>query len=304
LKVENQKKYKRMKIINISIIIMLLVSCSVPKGEQNVASVDIPAVAIVDNTEADAISSATRLNSQPIFNGVLVLPPQSHATVTIFMDGIVKNISYLSGEFVKKGELLAVLENPEYIVLQQSYIESHAQEEFLEAEYRRQEMLADDEVASKKRLQESKAEYLSMKSRREAAAAQLRLLGFDPVKILSEGIIPELELYSPLDGYLANVQVNIGKYVAAGDPICDVIDKNRMMLKLAVYEKDINKIKTGDNLEFRVNGMGTRVFDATIISLGQTVDIMSRSLEVYAKVNSGDMQFRPGMYVNAHVREE
>ncbi|MCL2512233.1 MAG: efflux RND transporter periplasmic adaptor subunit, partial [Bacteroidales bacterium] len=231
----------------------------------------------------------------------LAIPPQYHATVTLFMDGVVKNASLLSGAFVKKGELLAILENPEYIALQQSFIESHAQEEYLEAEFRRQEMLADGEAASKKTLQQSKADFLSMKSRREAAAAQLLLLGFDPVKILSEGILPQLELLSPIDGYVANVQVNTGKYVTAGDPVCDVIDKNRMLLKLTVYEKDINKLKMGDHLEFRVSGMETRTFYATIISLGQMVDNVSRSLEVYARVNVGGEQFRPGMYVSARV---
>ncbi|MCL2728228.1 MAG: efflux RND transporter periplasmic adaptor subunit [Bacteroidales bacterium] len=284
-------------------VFIMFVSCGRQKVEQS-ASPELHAetLAIVETEEVDAITSATRTHNQPTFNGVLFIPPQYHATVTLFMDGVVKSTSLLSGVYVKKGDLLAVLENPEYIALQQSYLESHAQEIFLEAEYRRQEVLADGEAASKKALQQSKADYLSMKSRREATAAQLKLLGFDPVKILSTGIAPQLELRSPIEGYVANVQVNTGKYVAAGDPICDVVDKNRMMLKLAVYEKDIDKIKMGDKMEFRVNGMGMQLFEATVISLGQMVDNTSRSLDVYAQVAGSNVQFRPGMYVNAQIK--
>jgi len=292
-----------MKKILIFIVTLTIVSCGNKKTEQTneVAIQTTVETAKTDNVETDALTSATRINNQPIFNGVLVIPPQYHVTITLFMDGVVKNTSLLSGTFVKKGELLATLENPEYITLQQSYIESHAQEEFLATEFRRQETLASGEAVSKKRLQESKAEYLSMKSRREAAAAQLKLLGFDPAQILADGIVPQLELRAPISGYVANVQINTGTYVTAGNPVCEIIDKSKMLLKLTIYEKDIDKIKIGDNLNFRVNGMGTQTFNAKVISLGQMVDNISRSLEVYATVIDSNPQFRPGMYISAQV---
>ena len=295
---------KQMKNILIPAAILTLVSCGSPRGEQATSSADIQSVMLAESAETDfdAITAATRNDNRPTFNGVFVIPPQRHATVTLFMDGVVKSTSLLSGTFVRKGELLATLENPEYITLQQSYIESLAQEEFLEAEFRRQESLFGGEAASQRTLQQSRAEYLSMKSRREAAAAQLTLLGFDPARIVSEGIVPLLELRSPIDGYVASVQVNIGKYVAAGDPVCEIIDRNTVLLRLTVYERDIDRIRMGDRVEFRVNGLGTQTFDATVISLGQVVDNISRSLEVLARVNSsGNTQFRPGMYVSAQI---
>jgi len=293
----------KMKIISISLIIILLISCGRQKTEQSSSLETDSEISLISEKEdkADAVSTATRVNNKPTFNGALVIPPQYHATVTLFMDGVVKSTLLLPGTFVKKGDLLAIFENPEYIALQQSFIESYAQEEFLEEEYRRQEKLAEGEAASKKTLQQSKTDYLSMKSRREAASAQLQLLGFNPAKILSDGIIPQLALYSPIDGYIANVQINAGKYVTAGEPVCEVIDKSKMLVKLTVYEKDINKIKMGEHLEFRVSGMEKQLFDATVISLGQMVDNVSRSLEVYASINSSDSQFRPGMYVSAQM---
>jgi len=290
----------KMKKILIFSATLALVSCGVPKVEQ-VEELSDSSTLVVESVEPDAVTSATRTSNQPTFNGILVIPPQRHATVTLFMDGVVKNTSLLSGMFVKKGELLAILEHPEYIALQQSYIESRVQEEFLEAEFRRQEMLFGNDAASQKMWQQSKTESLSMKSRREAAAAQLRLLGFDPARTLADGIIPHLELRSPIDGYVANVQINIGKYIAAGSAVCDIINKNTTHLKLTIYEKDIDIIKMGDKMKFRVNGLGKQTFDATVISLGQMVDNVSRSLEVYAGVDGGNAQFRPGMYVSARI---
>jgi cobalt-zinc-cadmium efflux system membrane fusion protein len=289
-----------MKILLIFIAILTLASCKTPAIEQteHAESTGVTATAI-----PDAITAATRTNTQPTFNGVLVIPPQRHATVTLFMDGVVKNTSLLSGTFVRRGQLLATLENPEYIALQQTYIESYAQEEFLAAEFERQEKLFNNDAASQRVLQQSRADYLSMKSRREATAAQLRMLGFDPARVIADGITPYLELRAPIDGYVANAQLNVGRHIPAGSTVCDIIDRSTTLLKLTVFERDISKIQIGDKMEFRMNGLGTEVFEATVISLGQMVDNINRSLEVYARVDSRNAHFRPGMYVTAQITE-
>jgi cobalt-zinc-cadmium efflux system membrane fusion protein len=64
----------------------------------------------------------------------------------------------------------------------------------------------------------------------------------------------------------------------------------------------LNKIATGDDIEFRVNGLGNEIYTGKVVSLGQVVDNMNRSLEIYARATDNNPQFRPGMYVNAQVK--
>lgn len=159
------------------------------------------------------------------------------------------------------------------------------------------------EAASQKRFQQSKADYLSMKSRLEAAAAQLTILGVLPDQLLANGIHPYLEVKSPLSGYVAAMSINLGKYVEAGQPLCDVIDKGETLLCLTAYEKDLEDLEPGRRVQFRVNGMGEQTFNATLLSVGQVVDATSRSLDVYARVKELNPRFRPGMYVTARVEK-
>ena len=210
----------------------------------------------------------------------------------------------LPGEPVRQGSVLATLENPDFITLQQTYLDSHAQAEFLEAEYLRQQALSVEQAASQKKLQQSKADYLSMKSRVEAAAAQLKLLEVEPEVLLKEGIQPFLQIKAPISGYVADVKMNVGKYMNVGDALCEIVDKSRTLLRLTTYEKDLADMKVGNPVQFRVNGMGKTVFKATLISIGQKVDEDTRSVEVYAKVDTVDSQFRPGMYVTARIMKE
>lgn len=274
-------------------------SPSTPENNiQNTASIDEPN----DTAEADALTSATAVSNHTSFNGVMVVPPQRHATVTLTIGGTVHSTSLLPGMYVKKGAVIATLENPEFINLQQSYLEAHAQAEFLETEFKRQQRLSEQEAASQKRFQESKAEYLSMKSRLEAASAQLTILGLVPAELLAGGIRPYLEVKSPLNGYITGLNINLGKYINPGEPLCEVIDKGETLISLTAYEKDLDRLTVGDPVEFRVNGMPAETFQAEIISIGQSVDKINRSLDVYARVKRSNPQFRPGMYVSAQIR--
>lgn len=297
-----------MKTTNIVIAILLLtVSCSSPQKETtDQPAIPEPVAAETSTPEpeaanVDAVTSATNVSNEAVFNGTFVLSPQRHASVTLSMDGIVKNTTLLPGKYVTKGELLATLENPEFIDLQQNYLDAAAQCEYLEAEYKRQEVLSREEVASQKKFQQSKADYLSMKSRKDATAAQLSMLGVPAEKLQTRGIVALLEVRAPISGYIANLQMNMGRHIAAGEPLCDIIDKNNTLIKLTAYEKDLNKIKTGNRIQFRVNGMAGESFDGEIISVGQSVDNVNRSLEVYARVMENNDLFRPGMYVNAKI---
>ena len=255
-----------------------------------------------DSTSIDGTTAATAINKVS-FNGTLIIPPQNFASVTMLMGGIIRSTNLLPGSYVKKGTLLASLDNPDFISLQQNFLESQAQTEYLKSEYNRQLVLSKEEVASVKKLEQSKADYLSMKSKMEAAAAQLSLLGISTQSLLKNGITPALEIKAPVNGYIGKVKVNMGKYLNEGDILCEIINKQETLLRLTTYEKDLKDIRLGAKVWFRVNGMGTKTFEAKLISIGQEVDETSRSLEVFAKVISEDPNFRPGMYVTAQIEK-
>lgn len=295
-----------MKRIFYPILLLALIACKETKQTSETATT-APSIAKVQTdttaTQVDGITSATSKPNQVSFNGTIVLSPQRQATVALTMGGVVRNTSLLPGQQVQKGTLLATLGNPDFIMLQQTYLDSHAQTEYLQAEYERQKSLSAEQAASQKKFQQSKADYLSMKSKLEATAAQLSLLGITPEELLKSGIQPLLQVKAPISGYISDVTMNIGKYIQPGEALCEVIDKSSPLLCLTTYEKDLADMKVGSPVQFRVNGMGKTVFKATLVSIGQKVDETSRSLEVYARIDSTASQFRPGMYVTARIQK-
>ena len=262
-----------------------------------------PAPEKVDTVAADASTGATNVANSPTFNGVLVVSPDQVATVTSTMGGRIHQLNVIPGKAVRRGQVVALLDDPDFIPLQQTYLESSAQLECLRLEYDRQRNLASKEAASQKRVEQSRADFLSMQSRARAAEAQLRALGVD-VKTIADGHIKMyLPVTAPISGYVTDLEANLGKYLEPGMPICNVINKSQPMIQLTVYEKDLHLIEAGTQLAFRVNGMGKATFSATVISVDQAVDKTDYSIKAYARVKDGNASFRPGMYVRAKVKK-
>ena len=135
----------------------------------------------------------------------------------------------------------------------------------------------------------------------DAAAAQLALLGVDTTRLLAGGIIPYLDIKAPISGYAADVKMNIGRHFDVGEPLCEIVNKSDMMLRLTAYEKDLANLRAGDRVEFRVNGIEGETFHGVITMVGQQVNNENRSIDVYVRIEGQNPQFRPGMYAMARI---
>ena len=299
---------KRNYIYLASAAMMVLAACSQEKtGDASAESsaeeskAEIVAETETDSVEIDAVTGATNVANSPTFNGLMVVSPSKQVTLSLTMGGKVHALNVMPGSAVSRGKVVAMIDNPEYIELQQTYLDASAQLEYLEKEYQRQRTLVEQDAASQKRAQQAKADYLSMKSRADAAASRLASLGIDAKGLATSGIKPYLPVVAPVSGFVTNMNANLGKYLEVGEPICDIIDKSRILLQLTVYEKDLKLMKTGGKVEFRVNGMGKETFAAKIVAIDQAVDSKDYSVKVYAEVSNSRSDFRPGMYVRAKL---
>ena len=124
------------------------------------------------------------------------------------------------------------------------------------------------------------------------------VVNYNRAKIARYGINIE-ELNSIIRA--ANVNMNIGRHFDVGEPLCEIVDKSNMMLRLTAYEKDLHNLKAGDSVIFRVNGIEGKTFRGAITMIGQQVNNENRSIDVYVRISEQNPQFRPGMYATARV---
>ena len=296
-----------------SLFVVALMSCSGGKSSKASTSTDSTASEkAVDTTavaspkegeQVDATTSATAKANEIIWHGMMEALPQHHASVSVLSGGVIKRLYSEPGQYVRQGQPLAVIANQEFVSLQQEYLDCKAQAEYLKTEYQRQKALATEQASSQKKMQQSRADYLSMTSRMYAAAVRLGMLGLPVGRLVAHGIQPYITVTAPISGYVSSVGANMGKYLQPGDAICEIINKDAMVLKLTVYEKDADMLKTGAVLSFRTGSTGDRNFRAVVTYVGQHVESSSRALDVYARIMSYSPLFRPGMYISAMLRK-
>lgn len=235
-------------------------------------------------------------------SGVVSVAPQSTATVCMPMGGFVKNISIMPGSQVHKGQTLAILENQEFIDIQQNYLESKNKLEYAEAEYKRHNELYKDDVYSQKNVQQVTSEYKNLKAMVKALEQKLGLIGINASHLHEDDITSSVALVSPISGYIKKVNINIGKYVSPSDILVEIVNKDKLFLDLTLFEKDAEKVAEGQKIKFFINNE-TDQHDAIITQTSKAINA-DKTYNVYATVSGFCKNILPGMYVNALINAE
>jgi membrane fusion protein, heavy metal efflux system len=234
-------------------------------------------------------------------NGIVSVAPQNLATVCMPLGGFIKNTSLFPGNSVEKGQTLAVIENQDFVDIQQNYLEAKNRLVFAEADYKRHMDLYKNDVYSEQNVQQVTVDYKNLKAMVRSLEQKLMLIGINPDQLSEDNISSNVNLVSPIKGFLKAVNVNIGKYVSTTDVLFEIVNSDKLFLELTLFEKDANKVTTGQKIRFYINNE-TEEHEAFISQTGKSVSD-DKTFRVYATVISSCKNVLPGMYVNAYIEE-
>ncbi|MBE9511746.1 MAG: efflux RND transporter periplasmic adaptor subunit [Bacteroidetes bacterium] len=234
-------------------------------------------------------------------NGQLVVPPASSAYVTAVIGGNIKEIKVFYGDKVNKGKVLAILEHPDYIALQEDFSEIANTLEFLEQEYERQKKLFENNVGAGKDYQHSKTEYNIAKARYEGLKSRLKLLNISPQKVKEGNISNSVSIISPINGYVNEVNIKVGSYVDAKDKLFEITDNSTIHADFYIYEKDVHLVKKGQKVHFTVSNRPGEELTAKVFAIGKEFDTNSRAVLIHARINEKVSGLIPGMYISGHL---
>lgn len=231
--------------------------------------------------------------------GKLDLPPENMVSISAPSGGFIKSLRLLPGMTVKKGEVLVELENQVYIQLQQDYLLAVSKLKYLDAEYRRQQLLAQENVSAQKTFQQTQAEYTSIQATARALEARLAMLNITPGMLASGNIQSVVKLYAPISGYVGEVNGAVGQYVSETFTLFKIINTQHIHVALDVYEKDINGITPGQTVRVQLQNE-QRVREATVYLVGKEIR-SDRTVVVHCHLKKNDPDLLPGMFVSGII---
>jgi len=237
--------------------------------------------------------------------GTLELFPQDRAEISPLMGGNIKSIHVVEGDDVKKGQLLATMQHPVFIQLQQDLIQKINMIENLKQEFERKERLYEENVSSAREFQQAKSDYFSAKTEIQGMKAKVKMLGLNVDKVLTGTIFETIPVTSPIKGSVHLINVNIGEFASPQmgrlQVMFEVTDNSRLHVDLRVFEKDIHKIKKGQKVYFNVSSLPDKLLEANINAISKAFETNPKSVHVHASIDNPSGLLIPGAYVNGRI---
>ena len=293
-------------IIIISTVLLLYACGSKQTGEQTTdnAIVNETVITLTDaqlkNTQLE-IGKLEQRNISSIIkvNGKIDVPPQNMVSVSMPLGGYLKTTKLLTGMRVGKGEIIATMEDLQYIQLQQEYLTAKSKLVFAEAEFNRQKELNQSKATSDKVFQQAQMDYNTQKIALSALSEKLKLINVNPQGLSENNLSKAVNIYSPIDGFVSRVNVNIGKYVNPADILFELVNTSDIHLNIKVFEKDLEKLSIGQKV-MAYNNQSDKKHPCEIILISQDLS-SERTAEVHCHFLEYDKTLLPGMYMNADI---
>lgn len=295
-----------MKKISIGIALISLFACG-GKNEQETVTKEINQDRVELN-EAQAKQAAIvcskpveqELSGQIRVNGVIDVPPQNMVSISIPLGGYLEATKLLPGMHIQKGEVIAVMEDQQYIQLQQEYLQAKASMQFLEKELTRQKELNASKASSDKVFQQTQRDYENARVSLKGLEEKLLLIGIHPEKLSTSSISRRVSLRSPIDGFVSKVHVNIGKYVSPTEVLFDLVNPEDIHLNLTVFEPDLPALYIGQRVTAFTNAHPDKKYPGEIILIGKDLG-PERFSSVHCHFDKYDKSLVPGTYMNAMI---
>ncbi len=294
-------------IISIFTLIFLFSAC---KNEQPAAENTAPTAPEngVELTDAQFKNANLTLGKPEIrtlksilkVNGKADVPPHNLVSVSFPMGGFLKSSNLLEGTPVRKGQVLAVLEDQSFIQIQHDFLTEQTKLELAQSELARQQELSKENINAAKTLQKAQIDVRLQQINVRSLAEKLRLLGVAPENLTPENITRTVALHSPISGFVSKVNVNPGKYVAPSDVLFELVNPDDIHASLTVFERDLPKIRIGQVVKVTAPNLPGLVFSAKIILISRTLDEQRATL-VHCHLDRDDHRLVPGMFLNADI---
>ncbi len=220
------------------------------------------------------------------FTGTIIPSVDGQAQISLPLQGIINKIQCKQGQIISKGSVLFEVSGNGFIDLQKDFAESSAIVSRLNGDYLRAKELYNENIATKKDFNYAESNFYAENAKFKALKIKLESIGLDVSKIEKGEFYSSYTIKSPINGFVSSITASIGQNVESQQKIAEIIDEKSFQLRLSVFEKNINKITTGQTVEFYLNGNKSVKYKATINAVGKTIMPDSKSIECFAIIDN------------------
>jgi cobalt-zinc-cadmium efflux system membrane fusion protein len=262
-----------------------------------------------DESEAIEIqtvkASIKPLRSQLQALGKVFELPQKKAIVSYAFSARISEIHIRLGDWARKGQKLVTLQSEEVGSAKSEFYKAQADYELAKVNYERQKRLYDRGVGAQKDFLSSEAGYKVAEAQLNSAEKKLHVLGFseEQVKSISatHQISPIITLYAPISGKIIEHNAILGAMVDQGTEILTILDPSVLCIHADIYERDIAKIRIGQDVEAFVPAYPGETFKGKISFISDVLNEETRTITVRSEIENKEYKLKPGMFADINI---
>jgi cobalt-zinc-cadmium efflux system membrane fusion protein len=220
------------------------------------------------------------------YTGTIIPAADGQTQVSLLLPGVIDKIYSKPGQIVSKGSALFEVSGNGFVDLQKDFAESSAIVSRLKSDYERAKELFGENIATQKDFTFAESNYLAENAKYMALKIKLESMGLDVSKIEKAEFYSSYTIKSPMGGFVSSIHATMGQYIEPQQNIAVIIDDKSFQIKLSVFEKNSNKIKTGQAVAFYLNGNKSAKYKATINAVGKNIMPESKTVECYAAIDN------------------
>jgi membrane fusion protein, heavy metal efflux system len=254
-----------------------------------------------ENMELGVPSYRTFTEKVP-FTGKIVTSANGLVKISLPLTGIVQHFYCNEGQKVQKGQVLLNVSGNEMIDIQKEYAESSAILKKLSSEYERIKELYKENIGTQKELISAESVYKAEKAKNMALRMKLKTMHLEPEKIEDALFSHTYPLKSPINGYITKIHAKAGQYTEQHSVVMEILDEKQFLIKLSLFTKDINKLKTNQKIQFNFIDNKGGSYSARLSTLNKTINEESKTLDCLAEIeDSQNMNIINNQFVEGYI---
>jgi cobalt-zinc-cadmium efflux system membrane fusion protein len=259
---------------------------------QQIANLDIP------------VAPLTASRQIPLFYapGKVVVPADREVLISTSQPGLVSELPVNIGDHVRKGQVLAQLNSPALVGLQQAFLTASSEQNLSALERSRDQKLSQEGVIAERRWQETQMLHSNKSAKADEARQLLTLAGMSAAEIKNLAQTRKLEnrlnIRSPIDGVVLERLISLGARLDVQAPLYRIADLSELWLEINIPQERLNGIRLGDSVRLE----GSEI-TAKISLLGQSVNRDNQTVLARAVINGKAEGLRVGQNVNVQIMQ-
>jgi cobalt-zinc-cadmium efflux system membrane fusion protein len=203
------------------------------------------------------------------------------------------------GDKVKAGQTLATLDSVEVGEAHAAFIQAQSELRIAEADFKRAEELAADEIIARKDLLRARSDRDKAAATLRAAGDRLRLLGGNPGA--AGGRVSGFAVTAPFPGIIIEKKATLGELATPSEPMFTVADLSRVWIHAALPEAALAKVRVGANATVTVSAYPGDTFAGRVDHIGAMLDKETRTVAARIAVPNTDGRLKPEMFASATI---